>query len=48
MKTVQLDDFLIDGKIDLMKLKPIGRLGYLDFVEVNNSFSLERPDWDTK
>ena len=42
------DDFLIDGKIDLMKLKPIGRLGYLDFVEVNNSFSLERPDWDTK
>ncbi len=40
------DDALVDGRVDLMSLKPIGRLGYLDYVEVNNMISLERPRWE--
>ena len=43
---VYIDDrVLVDGKIDFLKVRPIGRLGYLDFVEVNNIFSMVRPDW---
>ena len=36
---------LTDGRIDFLKLRPIGRLGYLDFVEVDSRFSMERPTW---
>ena len=36
---------LVDGRIDFFKLRPIGRLGYLDFVEVDSVFSMERPQW---
>ena len=39
------DAALTNGKIDYHKVQPIGRLGYLDFVEVNNLFSMERPKW---
>ena len=44
---VHVDDgVLVNGKIDFLKTRPIGRLGYHDFVEVNNVFSMPRPDWD--
>ncbi len=44
---VHIDDqVLVDGKVDLIKVQPIGRLGYFDFVEVNNLFSIPRPEWD--
>ena len=44
---IHLDDrVLVNGKIDLLQIRPIGRLGYFDFVEVNNVFSMVRPDWD--
>ena len=36
---------MVDGRIDFFKLRPIGRLGYLDFVEVDSVFSMERPTW---
>ena len=43
---VHIDDkFLVDGQIDYFKVRPVGRLGYLDYVEVNNSFAMDRPDW---
>ena len=43
---VHIDDrVIVDCRIDFLKLRPIGRLGYLDFVEVNNTFSMERPNW---
>ena len=46
---VHIDDqVLVNGKIDFLKVRPIGRLGYLDFVEVNNIFSIARPDWDAE
>ncbi|HAA75302.1 TPA: flavin reductase [Candidatus Latescibacteria bacterium] len=43
---VHIDDrFIVDGKVDLMTIGPIGRLGYLDYVEVNNRTAIERPTW---
>ncbi len=36
---------LTDGRIDFLKLKPVGRLGYRDFVEVDSRFSMDRPTW---
>lgn len=44
---VHIDEsVLVKGKIDFLKVRPVGRLGYLDFVEVNNVFSMERPKWE--
>ncbi|MBK35996.1 MAG: flavin reductase [Gemmatimonadetes bacterium] len=41
------DRFIVDGKVDTVALHPIGRLGYLDYVEVNDAFSMERPRWES-
>ena len=46
---VHVDDrMLINGKIDLLKVRPIGRLGYNDFAEVSNIFSIVRPTWEAE
>ena len=46
---VHIDDsYLSNGRIDFLKLRPISRLGYLDFSEVTNVFSMDRPTWETK
>ncbi len=43
---VHIDErVLADGRIDFLKLRPVGRLGYQDFVEVDSVFSMERPTW---
>ena len=43
---VHIDDsVLVDGRVDFLKLRPIGRLGYLDFVEVDSFFTMPRPGW---
>jgi flavin reductase (DIM6/NTAB) family NADH-FMN oxidoreductase RutF len=43
---VHVDDrYLVDGRVDTLAFRTIGRLGYLDYVEVNNVFSMERPRW---
>lgn len=39
------DRVLTDGRVDFLKLRPIGRLGYMDYVEVNNAFTMQRPSW---
>ena len=39
------DIYLVDGRVDLMAIRPVGRLGYLDYIEVNNAVSLDRPLW---
>ena len=36
---------LVDGRVDFLKLRPVGRLGYLDFVEVDSFFTMPRPTW---
>ena len=45
---VHVDERVVtDGRIDFLKLRPVGRLGYLDFVEVDNAFTMERPEWES-
>ena len=38
------DDFLVDGKFDISKFTPVGRLGYMDYAMVTDPFELIRPD----
>lgn len=37
------DDLLVDGKIDITKLKPIARLGYDEYALIENIFKMKRP-----
>lgn len=38
------DEFISEkGKVDVLKIKPVARLGYFDFTVVNNSFEMEPP-----
>ncbi len=36
---------LTDGFVDIAKLQPVARLGYLDYAPVTEAFSMDRPDW---
>ena len=40
------EEMVVDGIIDIKKVKPLARLGYLEYasIEPNNIFSLRRPD----
>lgn len=41
---IYIDDKAInDGMVDTGKLKPIARLGYMDYSVVDNTFTLQRP-----
>lgn len=37
------DDVIVEGKVDMGKLRPIARLGYKDYTVVDTVFSLDRP-----
>jgi flavin reductase (DIM6/NTAB) family NADH-FMN oxidoreductase RutF len=37
------DDILVDGLVDIEKADVVGRLGYMDYVRVNDIFTMERP-----
>lgn len=40
-----MDDCITaDGKIDVVKIRPLARLGYLDYTSVESSFTLEIPE----
>ena len=39
------DSVLTDGLVDMAKLQPIGRLGYMDYVKVTEVFTMQRPKW---
>ena len=39
------DDAIVDGLVDVGRLRPIGRLGYREYVHVRDSFELTRPGW---
>ena len=44
---VHIDDqFISEGRVDTVAMKPIGRLGYMDYVKVTERFSMDRPSWD--
>ncbi len=38
------DDVIRDGKIDLKAIRPVARLGYMDYTVVDEIFSMQRPD----
>ena len=41
---VHIDDNLItNGKIDIAKIKPIARLGYMEYAVIDNIFNMQRP-----
>ena len=37
------DEFLVDGKIDIARIRPLGRLGYNNYTVVDEVFSLHLP-----
>lgn len=37
------DEYLVDGRFDMVAAQPIARCGYLDFVVADKVFSIERP-----
>ncbi len=37
------DEFIAGGRVDVGKLRPIARLGYMDYAVVDTIFSLDRP-----
>lgn len=43
---VHIDEsVLTDGKVDMAKLKPVARLGYMDYCLVDEVFAMPRPGW---
>lgn len=45
VKHIHINDDVIDdtGKLDLLKIKPIARLGYYDYTVINNIFEMKIP-----
>jgi flavin reductase (DIM6/NTAB) family NADH-FMN oxidoreductase RutF len=39
------DQVLKDGRIDIASIKPIARLGYMDYAVVDEVFTMHRPDY---
>ncbi len=37
------DEVFVNGRIDIAKLKPIARLGYMDYAVVESTFTMPRP-----
>jgi hypothetical protein len=41
---VHIDDaMLVNGHVDVTRMKPIARLGYMDYAVVDELFSMQRP-----
>lgn len=39
------DSLLVDGMVETTRLRPLARLGYLDYTVIETSFSMKRPRW---
>ena len=37
------DEVLVDGLVDLTRIQPLARLGYMQYASVNELFSMARP-----
>jgi len=37
------DEFLVDGMVDVEKIRPVARLGYMDYTSVQEIFPMVRP-----
>jgi len=42
------DEFIKDGRVDTVKMRPVGRLGYFDYAVISQSFEILRPAWPLK
>lgn len=43
---IHIDDaVLTDGRVDMAKLRPLSRLGYMDYAPVLDVFEMNRPRW---
>ena len=38
------DEVIVDGLVDVLKFRPVARLGYMDYTVVDSVFSMGRPD----
>ncbi len=44
---VEIDDaIIVDGRFDVTRAATLGRLGYLDYCAVGETFEMARPRWD--
>ena len=42
---IHIDEhYVADGRIDVTRYKPVGRLGYMDYCAVSETFEMNRPD----
>jgi flavin reductase (DIM6/NTAB) family NADH-FMN oxidoreductase RutF len=39
------DSFIVDGRFDTARAKPVARLGYMDYAVVTQAFEINRPAW---
>lgn len=39
------DDLIVDGRVDILRVRPVSRLGYFDFAVIDELFEMRRPDW---
>ncbi len=37
------DDLIVNGQVDVTRYQPLARLGYMDYANVSNVFSLQKP-----
>lgn len=37
------DDVLTEGRVDVTKIRPIARLGYMEYATIEQTFAMERP-----
>ncbi|MEO1089901.1 MAG: flavin reductase family protein [Pseudomonadota bacterium] len=43
---IHIDDrILVDGRVDMASMRPLSRLGYMDYAPVLEVFEMERPSW---
>ena len=43
---IHIDDAVLTGGfVDMTKLRPLSRLGYMDYAPVLDVFAMERPSW---
>lgn len=49
VETIHIDDAVIDdeGKLDILKIKPIARMGYFDYTVVTEKFEMRVPGSDS-
>jgi flavin reductase (DIM6/NTAB) family NADH-FMN oxidoreductase RutF len=42
------ESVLTDGLVDMAKLRPVARLGYMDYCRVDEVFAMARPEWPVR